>query len=482
MNTEWNESDTGYIMVGNISYPREHHNKFKDYPPAPYKRPIQWEELPAHVRKSLRNKAHFEAGQKCPYHTGGTEGKDGTYQCKCRLITDLNPHEATLHVRLLKHYLEIGCEFKIQKVIRFGQSEVLRSYIDLNASHRRPAIARINELTDYLSTRSSAKERVKLSEEKEKRCQEGKDESDARIGEINKRFQTLISEREKDNIDEELLSCDFDKQLFKDMSNIVYGKTMQNIFKQLDMKMVRSEEQWLKAIWTPFFQSATVFNEGLAAVISRKKEIKLDQPIGLGFAVTQLSKLRMSEFVYNVLYKAWPGARMMATDTDSTYCLIETEDYHQDILKRSIEYHGKTVPLRKFFDHSNYPKASPWHYTQNEGLYGTMKHDEDGVEIHEWRGLKSKMKTFRLANGKDKVTAKGIPKNERAILTVDDYRQCNAGEKPTHGNTVTVRNFRSDKQVNYLYLLQKAGLNRVDTKRNVLPGWKDTVPFGFNPL
>jgi len=170
MNTDWNESDTGYIMVGNLSYPREHHKKFRDYPPAPYKRPIQWEELPPHVRKSQRNKAQFEAGQMCPYHTGGTEGKDGTYQCTCRLITDLKPHQATLHVRLLKHYLELGCEFEIQKVIRFGQSEVLRSYIDLNDSHRRPAISRINELTEYLSTRSSAKERVKLTEEKEKRC------------------------------------------------------------------------------------------------------------------------------------------------------------------------------------------------------------------------------------------------------------------------------------------------------------------------
>jgi len=204
----------------------------------------------------------------------------------------------------------------------------------------------------------------------------------------------------------------------------------------------------------------------------------------------------MSDFVYNVLQVAWPGSRMMGTDTDSTYCKIvggKDFDYRQDICHRRpllpgylgpihekskmIQYHGESVPLKRFFDHSSYPKDSPWYFDDNEGAYGCMKHDNKGIEVFQWCGLKAKMKVFEDANGKQEVTAKGIPGAERAALTVEDYRAVNWGARS--GTTSRIVNIRSSKHELGLYSLMKRGLDRRDTKRYIKENWVETVPFGF---
>ena len=51
----------------------------------------------------------------------------------------------------------------------------------------------------------------------------------------------------------------FEKDFYKLMNNSVFGKTMQNIRKYRDIKLVNNEEAYLKAVMKPNFKSGTLF-------------------------------------------------------------------------------------------------------------------------------------------------------------------------------------------------------------------------------
>ena len=56
---------------------------------------------------------------------------------------------------------------------------------------------------------------------------------------------------------------DFEKDFYKLMNNAVFGKTMENIRKHRDIKLVNNEEAYLKAVMKLNFKSATLFGPNL---------------------------------------------------------------------------------------------------------------------------------------------------------------------------------------------------------------------------
>ena len=58
----------------------------------------------------------------------------------------------------------------------------------------------------------------------------------------------------------------FEKNFFKLMNNSIYGKTMENLRKRVDVKLVSSEDELLKLTTSPCFQSLRIMNENLIVV------------------------------------------------------------------------------------------------------------------------------------------------------------------------------------------------------------------------
>ena len=56
---------------------------------------------------------------------------------------------------------------------------------------------------------------------------------------------------------------DFEKHFYKLMNNSVFGKTMDNIRKHRDIKLVNNREAYLKAVMKPNFKSGTLFGPNL---------------------------------------------------------------------------------------------------------------------------------------------------------------------------------------------------------------------------
>ena len=59
---------------------------------------------------------------------------------------------------------------------------------------------------------------------------------------------------------------DFEKDFFKLMNNSVFGKTMENLRKRVDVRLVTGEKKLLKLTSKPTYVSSKIFNENLVAV------------------------------------------------------------------------------------------------------------------------------------------------------------------------------------------------------------------------
>ena len=95
----------------------------------------------------------------------------------------------------------------------------------------------------------------------------------------------------------------FEKDLYKLMNN--FGKTMENLWKRVDVKLVRrnEEDKLRRLIASPVFAWANIFDDDLVAIQVHKSRLELNRRVYVGMSVLDLSKHLMYDFYYNELRK-----------------------------------------------------------------------------------------------------------------------------------------------------------------------------------
>ena len=89
---------------------------------------------------------------------------------------------------------------------------------------------------------------------------------------------------------------DFEKGFFKLMINSVYGKTMQNLRKRINVRLVNNAEDFLKYTSRLTHITHKVFNKSFAPIHEIKPVLMLNKPIYVGFTVLELSKWLIYDF------------------------------------------------------------------------------------------------------------------------------------------------------------------------------------------
>ena len=104
------------------------------------------------------------------------------------------------------------------------------------------------------------------------------------------------------------------------MNNSVFGKTMENVRKHRDIKLVRTDEKRNKLVSETNYHTAKHFSENwLAIEMKKKKKVKINKPIYLGMSILGIIKMLMYEFWYDYLKpKYGDKAKLCYTDTDSS--------------------------------------------------------------------------------------------------------------------------------------------------------------------
>ena len=98
------------------------------------------------------------------------------------------------------------------------------------------------------------------------------------------------------------VKIDFEKDFFKLMNNSVFGKTMENVRKHRDIKLVTTDKRRNQLVSEPNYHSTKCFSENLLAMEMKKKtKAKMNKPIYLGFSILEISKTLMYEFWYGFI-------------------------------------------------------------------------------------------------------------------------------------------------------------------------------------
>ena len=82
---------------------------------------------------------------------------------------------------------------------------------------------------------------------------------------------------------------EFEKDFFKLMNNSVFGKTMENVRKHRDIKLLTREERRIKLVSEPNYHKTKHFSENLLAIEMTEAKVKMNKPLYLGMSILDIS-------------------------------------------------------------------------------------------------------------------------------------------------------------------------------------------------
>ena len=230
------------MLEVNLKYPQELHNLHNDYLLAPEKMRVSKDMLSDYC-SSIAKKYDVKLGDVA------------------KLIPNLRDKSCyMLHYRTLQLYVSLGMVVKkIHRVLRFKQSDWLKSFVMFNTAKRMNA------------------------------------------------------------------ANEFEKCFFKLIINSVYGKTMENVRKRVNVKLINNENKYLKVVSRPSFVSPKILDKNLVAVHKIKPVLLLNKPIYVSFSILELSKMIMYDWHYKYFLKKF-NCSLLFTDTDSLVYEIKGND------------------------------------------------------------------------------------------------------------------------------------------------------------
>ena len=261
---------------------------------------------------------------------------------------------------------------------------------------------------------------------------------------------------------------DFEKDFFKLMNNSVFGKTMENIRNRVDVRLVGNREKAQKLIVKPNLKHWVCFDENLIGIHLKRIKLVFNKPVYCGMSILDLSKTLIYDFHYNyIIPKFGKKQKLLFTDTDSLCYEIETDDFFADIAD----------DVEEMFDTSNFEKNHPSGiHGKNKKVPGMMKDEAGGKIIEEFVGLRAKLYSYKMFEGKEEKKCKGIKKVViKKQISFDDYKEClfSGASQMRKMNVI-----RSHQHEIYSETVNKIALAADDDKRIILDDGVSTLAFG----
>ena len=303
--------------------------------------------------------------------------------------------------------------------------------------------------------------------------------------------------------------------IFTLISAQVFGKTMENVRKRVNIKVCRAVEEKkkiLKLVAQPTFKRFKIFGEKdgtcspswnnieegeegqedpawaipgvtndvdaardpsssthpIVGIENRKVKVSLCKPIYVGMSILDLSKLLMYDFFYSELKHMYQdNVHLAYTDTDSFIVHVFTDDVYDDLQARSHLY-----------DFSNYPVEHSLYSVENHCVPGKFKDKLAGRIMTEFVGIRSK--AYSYIGEKCDKRAKGVKTSVlNQTISHEDYKAC------LFKNDIVKRditNLSSHRHIVYGQTTSKIALSPLDTKRYVLKDGIKTLAYGHKDI
>ena len=139
-------------------------------------------------------------------------------------------------------------------------------------------------------------------------------------------MNTKLSQKSKNN---------FEKDFLKLMINVAFGKTMENVRKHKNIKLVTTERRRNYLVSEQNYHSTEFFAENVLAIEMRKTQILRNKPVYIDLSILDLKDLSKT-----VMYEFWSdyikpkygkNAKLCYMDTDSFIVDVKTDDIYKGI-------------------------------------------------------------------------------------------------------------------------------------------------------
>ena len=265
-----------------------------------------------------------------------------------------------------------------------------------------------------------------------------------------------------------LAKNDFEKDLFKLMNNSVFGKTMENIRKHRDIKLVTTDRKRSKLVSEPNYHNINLISEDLSIIEMKKSTVKMNKPIYLGLSILEIRKTLMYEFWYDYMKPKYNNdVKLCYMDTDSFVIHIKINDFYKDIAS----------DVENRFDTSNYEVNRPLPTGKNKKVIGLMKDELGRKIITKFVTLRPKTYSFLTDDGKEDKKAKGTKKCVmKKMIKFNDYKKCSLNDEVMFKPQ---QRFISKKHDVYTENINKIALSNHDDKRIVSSNKITSYPYGY---
>ena len=197
---------------------------------------------------------------------------------------------------------------------------------------------------------------------------------------------------------------DFEKDFFKLMNNSVFGKTMENIRKHRNIKLVTNKDKYLRTVMKPNFKSRVLFGENLMGCEMDRTKVMMKKPVYLGQTILDLSKIVMYEFHYDYMKPKFNKyLQLCYMDTDSLVYHIKTEDFYSDIVndvKERFDTSGY-IPDGYYIPGAAERSHRPLPIGKNKKIIGLMKDELGGAIMTEFVSLRPKFCSYKKLDGSE---------------------------------------------------------------------------------
>ena len=157
-------------------------------------------------------------------------------------------------------------------------------------------------------------------------------------------------------------SSKIQKSMWKFFNNVLFGKSMQDASKNLDVDIMWRTKKSNSKCRRANFRGRTILDSDTIAVASTPPQISRKMAFAVGFSILEFSKLEMYRAWYEKIYPNFPGAELCTSDTDSFLFSVKSKNLYEDLSK-----------IPKFWDFSTLPKKHPYYNPKTSNKLGLFK-------------------------------------------------------------------------------------------------------------
>ena len=253
----------------------------------------------------------------------------------------------------------------------------------------------------------------------------------------------------------------FATDLWKRLSNSLYGKFIQDVRKYSRVVFVDNEKRLGQLIGDSYFKEVSKINQDLCMVLMQNPTLKLDRLYGIGFSILELSKFFMYKTWYDVIQPRFGAdASLVLTDTDSFVVKFKNHSKNQALQK-----------LSPIMDFSNFPRESPFFDDSVKKVPGYFKDEYPSGIIREAVNVRSKCyfldvrpdpacKDFKSTSH---VVCKGISHSVSSKFPIQLYKDCIYSKRASVYSTM--HRIRAKKRTLHTTSVTKQVMSSGDDKR-----------------